>query len=133
VFGPVAGLLIGLIGHALVDFSWGGLWWSWILVSAVCGCAGGFILNSDDINEGKFGDTASIIRFVVGSLIVYLIGWGLVAPLLDILIYAEPAGKVFAQGWIAGIANTVVVAVLGTLLLVAYSKTRTKTGSLKQG
>ena len=31
VFGPVAGLLAGLIGHFFIDFSFGwGVWWSWL-------------------------------------------------------------------------------------------------------
>ena len=30
VYGPVAGALIGFIGHTLIDFSAGwGIWWSW--------------------------------------------------------------------------------------------------------
>ena len=38
VFGPVAGALIGLIGHALIDFSYGwGIWWSWVIAPAVFG------------------------------------------------------------------------------------------------
>ena len=29
MYGPVAGALIGFIGHALIDLSWGGIpWWS---------------------------------------------------------------------------------------------------------
>ena len=31
MYGPVAGGLIGFIGHALIDLSWGGSpWWSWV-------------------------------------------------------------------------------------------------------
>ena len=59
-----------------------------------------------------------------------LIGWGLIAPVLDILIYAEPANKVFTQGLVAGLWNIVAVGVIGTLLLIAYTKTRTQKGSL---
>ena len=30
MYGPVAGGLIGFIGHTLIDLSWGGSpWWSW--------------------------------------------------------------------------------------------------------
>ena len=35
LYGPVAGGLIGFIGHTLGDLSWGGSpWWSWVLASA---------------------------------------------------------------------------------------------------
>lgn len=131
VFGPIAGALIGLIGHILTDLSWGyGLWWSWIIVSALIGCASGFIFKKVGVEEGVF-TKSDAIRFIIGTAIIHLVGWGLVAPVLDILIYAEPANKVFTQGIIAGVSNTITTAIVGTLLLYAYSKTRTKTGSLK--
>ena len=48
VFGPVAGALIGLIGHALIDFSYGwGVWWSWVIASAVFGLLTGFATKND--------------------------------------------------------------------------------------
>ena len=38
MYGPVAGGLIGFIGHTLVDLSWGGSpWWSWVITSAFVG------------------------------------------------------------------------------------------------
>ena len=54
----------------------------------------------------------------------------MIAPVLDILIYGEPANKVFVQGLAAGIANIVTTAIVGTILLFGYSKTRTKSNSL---
>ena len=131
VFGPICGLLIGLIGHFFVDLSYGfGLWWSWIIASAFVGCLAGFILKPDSVESGEFGG-ADIVRFVVGSLIVHALAWGGVAPLLDIVIYAEPADKVFTQGLIAGAGNFVLTAVVGTALLIGYAKLRPKTGSLE--
>ena len=131
VFGPISGILIGLIGHALTDLSFGwGIWWSWVIASAVVGFCSGFLLKPGKVDEGEFGK-ADMIRFIVGSLIVHAVSWGLVAPLLDILIYAEPADKVFVQGLIAGAGNFVITAIIGTLLLFGYSKTRVKTGSLE--
>ena len=130
VFGPISGLLIGLIGHALVDMSFGwGIWWSWVIASAVVGFISGFLLKPGRVEEGLFG-LVDIVRFIAGSLLVHAFCWGLVAPLGDILIYAEPADKVFTQGLIAGAGNFVFTAIVGTLLLFGYSKTRVKSGSL---
>ena len=40
MYGPVAGALIGFIGHTLIDLSWGGSpWWSWVIASAFTGVA----------------------------------------------------------------------------------------------
>ncbi|MBS4200525.1 ECF-type riboflavin transporter substrate-binding protein [Bacillus sp. FJAT-49732] len=131
VFGPVAGGLIGLIGHALLDsIMWGSVWWSWVIVSALVGLLIGFSAKRINIESGEFGKK-QIISFNIIQIIVQIIGWGLIAPTLDILIYAEPANKVWTQGIVAGLANIVTVAVLGTILLAAYAKTRVKSGSLK--
>lgn len=133
VYGPIAGLLIGLIGHALTDLAFGyGLWWSWIIVSAIVGFASGFIMKGVDVEAGDFNGAKHIIRFVVGSAIIHFIGWGLIAPILDIVIYAEPTDKIFVQGIIASASNIVTTAVVGSILLYGYSKTRTKSGSLKK-
>jgi energy-coupling factor transport system substrate-specific component len=131
VFGPISGLLIGLIGHFLVDLSWGwGVWWSWVIASAIVGILSGFIVKFGKVENGEFA-MSDIIRFLVGSLVVHAIAWGLVAPVLDILIYAEPANKVFTQGLIAGVGNFVFTAIVGTLLLFGYAKTRVKAESLE--
>ena len=38
LFGPVAGALAGFIGHALIDATtYGSVWWSWVIASAVFG------------------------------------------------------------------------------------------------
>jgi len=131
LFGPIAGLLIGLFGHILTDLAWGwGLWWSWIIVSGIVGFFFGFVLKGINVDEGEFQTARAIIQFVVGTTVVHLIAWGLIAPVLDILIYAEPANRVFTQGLIAFVGNALTTAIVGTLLLLAYSKIKPKKGSL---
>lgn len=132
VFGPIAGLLAGLIGHFLVDFSFGwGVWWSWVITSAFFGCAVGFATSKLKVDEGEFGKK-EIIIFNVSQVVVHLVSWALVAPVLDILIYAEPANKVFVQGLVSAGVNILTTAVVGTLLLFAYAKAIPKKGSLKE-
>jgi len=130
LFGPVAGGLIGLIGHAIKDaLFFGGIWWSWVVVSAFVGVVFGLASKRINLQSGVFGKK-EIITFNVYQIIAQGLGWVLLAPVLDILIYAEPANKVFFQGITIGIANIITVAILGTLLLLTYAKTRTKKGSL---
>lgn len=132
IFGPIAGGLIGLIGHALKDLIfYGSPWWSWVIVSGFVGLSLGFIANRINIESGVFGKK-QIISFNITQVIVQVIGWGLIAPTLDVLIYAEPANKVYTQGIVAGLSNIVTVGVLGTILLVAYAKTRSQTDSLSK-
>ena len=97
VFGPIPGLLAGLIGVGLS------------LLLLIPG-----------------------IRFNVAQRIAHLVAWGALAPVLDIVIYAEPADKVFVQGLVSAGVNIITTAVLGTLLCIAYSASIPKKGSLKE-
>jgi energy-coupling factor transport system substrate-specific component len=72
-----------------------------------------------------------IIYFNIIQIIGHLIAWVVIAPVLDILIYSEPVNLVFTQGLVAFVSSAVSTGVFGTLLLLAYSKTRTKEGSLE--
>ena len=56
----------------------------------------------------------------------------MIAPVLDVLIYAEPVNKVFIQGAVSAIVNIVTTAVVGTLLCIAYTTAIPKKGSLKE-
>ena len=129
VYGPIAGALIGLIGHALIDFSFGwGVWWSWVLASAAFGALMGIAGTTRKLrNEiGK----ESILPFNVSQVVCHIISWGFVAPALDIAIYQEPMEKLFAQGLMAGVGNAVTTAIVGTLLCLAYAAAKPKAGSL---
>ena len=132
MFGPVAGLLIGLIGHALIDFSYGwGIWWSWVIASACFGVLMGLVSKRLRLADGEFGKK-DILVFNLFQIGAHIIAWGLIAPVLDIVMYAEPANKVFLQGLVGGVANIVTTAIIGTLLCIAYAATKPKTGSLKE-
>jgi len=130
VYGPVAGALIGFIGHALIDFSYGwGIWWSWVIASGVFGLLVGFAakaLKMDEADMGKKG----LIKFNAAQVVCHAICWIVVASVLDILMYSEPVDKVFVQGLFSTIGNAVTTAIVGSLLCVAYAATKTKAGSL---
>ncbi len=83
------------------------------------------------VEEGEFGGK-DLLRFNIYQILANVIAWGVVAPVLDIVIYAEPVAKVFTQGIVAGAWNMVSAGVIGSLLLFAYSKTRSKKGSLQK-
>lgn len=132
LFGPLAGALIGLIGHALIDFSYGwGIWWSWVIASAVFGALMGFVARKIRLEEGEF-KKKEFVGFLVAVVIGHLVAWLAIAPVLDIVMYAEPANKVFVQGAVAGLANIVTTAIVGGLLCAAYAAAKPKKGSLKE-
>lgn len=129
LFGPIAGMLIGFIGHAIKDLLTYGLWWSWVLSSGVTGLGYGLISSRLNVKAGEF-TKKDMITFNIGQVVTNVIAWGIVAPILDILIYSEPANKVFFQGFVSALSNSIAVGILGTILIVAYTKTQTKSGSL---
>jgi energy-coupling factor transport system substrate-specific component len=132
VFGPVVGGIVGLLGHALGDaLFYGSVWWSWVLPDAIFGILVGIFAKKYQIKEGGFGGK-QILLFNVVQVVANALAWILVAPVLDILIYAEPADKVFAQGALAFVANIIIVAILVTLLGAAYSKIGAKSSSLSK-
>ncbi|MCK8059682.1 MULTISPECIES: ECF-type riboflavin transporter substrate-binding protein [unclassified Fusibacter] len=132
LFGPIAGGLIAFIGHALSDsLQYGSPWWSWVIASGVASFVFGFAFTRTGIEGGEFG-MKDIMTFNIIQVIGNAIAWVIVAPVLDIAIYSEPANLVFTQGVVAAIMNSVSAGVFGTLLLIAYSKTRTKKGSLSR-
>jgi energy-coupling factor transport system substrate-specific component len=131
LFGPLAGCLMGLIGHLLGDMASGwGIWWSWIAGSAFFGLVMGFVGKKINLNAGEFGLKA-IILFNVAQAIAHAIAWGVIAPTLDIVIYNEPVEKIYLQGLIGSIGNILSTAIIGTILCVVYASTRAKKGSLK--
>ena len=130
VYGPVVGGIVGLLGHALGDaFFYGSIWWSWVIPDAVFGVVVGLFSKKYLIREGGFG-AKQIALFNIVQVVANVVAWIVCAPVLDILIYAEPANKVFGQGAVACICNVVIIAILGTLLAFAYSKISTKSSSL---
>lgn len=130
VFGPIVGGIVGLLGHALGDaLFYGSVWWSWVFPEGVVGIAIGALAVKYAVREGGFGKK-QIILFNVVQVIANAVAWIVVAPVLDILVYAEPKNKVFLQGVAAWGGNIVIIGILGTLLLAAYAKVAGKSSSL---
>jgi energy-coupling factor transport system substrate-specific component len=131
LFGPIAGLLIGFIAHTLTDLTFGfGVWWTWVIADALYGLIIGVFWKLYRVGEGEFGIKQAVI-FNAVQIAANALAWIVIAPSLDVLVYQEPADKVYLQGLVAGGLNALVVLILGTILLTGYAKTRVKAGSLK--
>ena len=72
------------------------------------------------------------MKFNLYQIVANAISWIVVAPVLDIVVYGEPANLVFTQGAVAALSNAVSMGVIGTLLLFLYSKTRSGKGTLSK-
>ena len=132
VFGPVVGGLSGILGHALGDaIFYGSVWWSWVFPEAVVGVGIGLFMKKLAVEEGEFKGSKLLLFNIVQVVANALACIGL-APALDILIYTEPANKVFLQGVFAFIGNIIIIGILGTLLLVVYSQIKGSSSGLKK-
>ncbi|MEG0806192.1 MAG: ECF-type riboflavin transporter substrate-binding protein [Lachnospiraceae bacterium] len=132
LFGPIAGGLIAFIGHALSDsIQYGSAWWSWVIASGTSCFIIGLCYPKLHVEDGEFG-MKDVLRYNIYQIIAHAISFILIAPVLDIVIYKEPVNLVFTQGAIAAVTNIISTGVIGTVLLLLYSKTRSKKGSLSK-
>ena len=80
MYGPLAGGLIGFIGHTLIDLSWGGSpWWSWVIASAFVGVVVGLFSKKIAIEEGTFGKK-EVITFAIANVVANVVAWLGIAP-----------------------------------------------------
>lgn len=133
MFGPIAGFLIAFIGHALSDaVQYGSPWWSWVVSSGISCFIVGLCYPKLHVEDGIF-EKKDMILFNVYQIVANALAWILISPVLDIVVYGEPANLVFTQGVVAAISNAVSMGVIGTILLKLYAGTRSKKGSLSKG
>ncbi|MCV3554753.1 ECF-type riboflavin transporter substrate-binding protein [Pediococcus ethanolidurans] len=131
IFGPIAGGLIAFLGHMFNDLTWGEPWWTWIVADGIYGILFGLTRKYLNIENGDL-TKRKLVLFNVYQVLIAILVWGIIAPTGDVLVYSEPASKVYLQGITSVICNALSVEILGTILLVAYARTRSKKGSLKK-
>ncbi|QIL50990.1 ECF-type riboflavin transporter substrate-binding protein [Weissella coleopterorum] len=118
IFGPIFGLMVGLLGHALQDYLLlDNAWWSWVIADGLFGLLLGLVTQRLQLIFSPL-TWQKIIAFNVWQGLANIIAWIVIAPLGDILIYGSKAKLVFQQGLYAGIANFIVIAIGGTLLIM---------------
>ena len=117
------------IANTNIDISYGFLGFIATLFGPIAGFFIGFLGHA--LNDfTQYGTPWWTWVFTTG--LVGMVSWSLIAPTLDIWIYSEPANKVYVQGIVSAISNSIATGVIGTILLVTYAATRTRSGSLKK-
>lgn len=101
-------------------------------MSGLIGLSIGLVAKKIKIEKGQLTEK-DLVWFNSAQILANVIGWGIIAPYGDILVYSEPASKVFTQGILSAAINSLTIAIGGSLLLAVYSKTRTQSGSLTKG
>lgn len=133
LYGPIVGFLIGFLGHWITDlFAGWGVWMTWVLGSGIVGIVIGLFpkLSRAKIEEGVFA-TREILIFIVLAFIGNFVGYS-ISAFLDYVLYAEPASKVIAQQLIISSTNTVLIAIIGSIVLALIAKRRREGSNLTE-
>lgn len=123
LFGPIAGFLIGIIGHWITDlFAGWGVWLTWVVGSGVVGLVIGLFpyLTRHRLKNGEF-NRQDFILFVILALIGNVLGYGCSAY-LDTILYSEPFDKVLTQLLIVSGGNTILIALIGFFIIKSIAK-----------
>ncbi|MDY4610609.1 MAG: ECF-type riboflavin transporter substrate-binding protein [Sphaerochaetaceae bacterium] len=123
VYGPVVGFLVGFLGHWITDlFAGWGVWFTWVLGSGIVGIVIGLypMFTAHKLDEGIFGGKQAGI-FILLSFLGNFVGY-CISALLDYFLFAEPLNKVVTQQLLIAFVNTVVIAILGSLLMALIAR-----------
>ena len=132
IFGSrsIIGFFMGFIGQVLQDgIQYGDISWAWVLASGITGLVIGLFGKKYDVTMGKFS-VMSMIWFNLAQALGLLIAYGVVTPIGDKIQFAQAWSYLYAQSFVAGVANFITIAIGGTLLLAIYASSRTQSGSL---
>ena len=131
LYGPIAGFLIGIIGHLVTDlFAGWGVWLTWVLGSGIVGIIIGLFgkVTKNRIEEGIF-PIKDFFIFVGLTAVGNIIGYG-ISAFLDTVLYAEPFLKAFTQLCIVASGNTFLIAVIGYFVLSELAKRKKQSKNL---
>jgi energy-coupling factor transport system substrate-specific component len=133
LYGPVVGFLVGFLGHWITDlFAGWGVWMTWVLGSGIVGIVIGLfpMITKDRIEEGVFA-SKEIVYFILLAFVGNFVGYS-ISAFLDFVLYAEPASKVIAQQLIISSTNTVLIAVIGSIVLLLIAKRKRQGSDLSE-
>jgi len=132
LFGPVPAFVTCLVGNTIADLIGGwGFWFDWSIGNGVLGFIIGLLpLYGAKINEGIFKIHHAII-YVIVAILGNAFAFGIVTPIFTTLFYGGELSVTFVQSLTGGIANVLVLTVIGIPILFALSKRNARNTNLK--
>ncbi|AGL90793.1 Conserved hypothetical protein (DUF1393) [Candidatus Phytoplasma australiense] len=121
LFGSKVGLSVGLLGHIIKDFFlFGNVYFNWIVCSGLLGFLFGLSKNLINLKYHSF-TRKKILFFWLYQVFVNVLVFGLIAPISDVWIYAQPLKLVFLQGFLVVLSNILSYSLFGIFLMSKYS------------
>lgn len=132
MFGPVPAFVACLVGNTIADLIGGwGYWFDWSIGNGVLGFIVGLLpLYGARINDGIFKLKHAII-YVIVCVIGNAFAFGIVTPFLTTAFYGGELEVTFIQSLTGGIANVLVLTVIGIPILIALAKRNARSNNLK--
>lgn len=118
IFGSIPGLIVGLVGHLLVDFVRGDVWFSWATASGLMGFVIGFIYEKKkDEAKSELGRLFKFFAICAGTIVV---AFGIYAPVLNIFIYKMGPKDAFTQGIFAAASDALTTLIVVHVFFFSY-------------
>jgi len=132
MFGPVPAFVTCLVGNSIADLIGGwGYWFDWSIGNGVLGFIVGLLpIYGARINDGIFKLKHAII-YIITCFIGNALAFGIVTPILTTLFYGGELKVTFVQSLTGGIANVLVLTVIGIPILIALAKRNARATNLK--
>ncbi|AEC02600.1 ECF-type riboflavin transporter substrate-binding protein [Parasphaerochaeta coccoides] len=133
LFGPLPAFVASTVGNIIADLIGGwGYWFDWSIGNGVLAFFVGLLpVYGADIKNGIFTATQAIIYAVI-ALVGNAIAFGVVTPVLTVLFYGGELNITFAQSLFGGLANVLVLVVLGIPILFLLASRYAKGTNLKE-
>lgn len=117
-YGSVPGLIVGLVGHLLIDIVRQDIWFSWITASGIMGFMIGFIYERKK-EQGK-SELVRLFKFFLICAGTIAVVFGIYAPTINILCYHLAPKTAFTQSLFAALSDAVITLIVVHLFYFSY-------------
>ena len=131
LFGPLPACITMLVGNMVADLIGGwGFWFDWSVGNGVLGLfVGALPLYGARISDGVF-KVKHMIIYAVTCLVGNVVAFGVVTPIMTTLFYQADLEITWVQSFFSGVANSIVLVVIGIPVLILLASRAKKRGNL---
>jgi energy-coupling factor transport system substrate-specific component len=133
MFGPVPAFVACTVGNTIADLIGGwGFWFDWSIGNGVLGFIIGLLpLYGARINDGVFKVKHAVIYAII-CVIGNAFAFGVITPIFSAAFYGSELEVTFIQSLTGGIANVLVLTIIGIPILIALSARNARSNNLKK-
>lgn len=132
ICGPLPAFVTCFVGNTIADLIGGwGYWFDWSIGNGVLGFIVGLLpLYGARINDGTFKVKHAII-YAITCVLGNAVAFGIVTPIFTTIFYGGELEVTFVQSFAGGIANTLVLTIIGIPILFLLAKRNARNSNLE--